>query len=56
MPKRNNVFAEMKNIFSFAYLSAVWLKFGQNSIDIIENSFAMDFALFVTKQLINKQN
>ena len=39
------------------YLSAVWLQFVQNSIDIIiENNFALDFALIVTKQLINKQN
>ena len=33
------------------------LQFGQNSIEIIiENNFAFDFALIVTKQLINKQN
>ena len=47
----------MNFFFSFAYLSAVWLQFVQNSIDIIiENNFALDFALIVTKQLINKQN
>ena len=46
----------MRNIFRFAYLSAVWLQFGQNSIDtIIEINFALDFAVIVTKQLINKQ-
>ena len=43
--------------FRFACLLVVWLQIGQNSIDIIiENNVAMDFALIVTKQLINKQN
>ena len=37
----------MRNIFRFAYLSAVWLQFGQNSIDIIiENNFALDLAFY----------
>ena len=59
MLKRNNIkYLEKSEIFfNFAYLSAVGLQFGQNSIDIIiENNFALDFALIVTKQLINKQN
>ena len=43
--------------FRFAYLSAVWLQFGQNAIEIIkEINFALDFALIVTKQLTNMQN
>ena len=37
--------------FSFAYLSAVWLLFGQDPIEIIVNKiFVLDFALIVTKQ------
>ena len=47
----------MSKIQIYKTLSAVWLQFGQNSIDIlIENNFALDFALIVTKQLTNKQN
>ena len=43
--------------FSFAYLSAVWLQFGQNPIEIIvDEIFVIDFAKIVTKQQINKQN
>ena len=43
--------------FSFAYLSAVWLLFGQNPIEIsVDEIFVLDFAQIVTKQLINKQN
>jgi hypothetical protein len=39
--------------FSFAYLSAVWLLFGQNPIEIIiDNIFVLDFAKILTKQLI----
>ena len=59
MLKRNNIeyLEKWEIFFRFAYLSAVWLQIGQNSIDIIiENNFALDFALIVTKQLIIKQN
>ena len=49
-----NIWRNEKYFFRFAYLSAIWLQFGENSIDIItENNFALDFALIVTKQLID---
>ena len=58
--QRNNIkYLEKREIFlRFAFLSADWLQFGQNSTNInIENNFALDFAFkIVTKQLINKQN
>ena len=56
--KQYLIFGEMRNIFfSFAYLSAVWLLFGQNPIEIIvDKFFLLDFAQIVTKQLIDKQN
>ena len=50
--KRNNIqyLKKLEIIFSFAYLSAVWLLFGQNPIEIIaDNIFVMDFAKIVTK-------
>ena len=49
---------KMINIFfCFAYLSAVWLLFGQNPIEIkLNNIFVLNFAQIVTKQLIDKQN
>ena len=56
--KRNNIlkYLEKWEIFlSFAFLSAVWLLFGQNPIEIIvDKIFVQDFAEIVTKQLINK--
>ena len=52
-----NIWKNEKCFFSFAYLSAVWLLFGQNLIKIIvDNIFVLDFAKIVTKQLINRQN
>ena len=56
--KQYLIFGEMRIFFfSFAYLSAVWLLFGQNPIEIIlDNIFLLDFAQTVTKQLIDKQN
>ena len=57
--KRNNIqYLEKSEIFfSFAYLSAVWLLFGQNPIEIIVvKFFLLDFAQIVTKQLIDNQN
>ena len=57
--KRNNIqyLKKLEIIFSFAYLSAVWLLFGQNPIEIIaDNIFVLDFAKIVTKQMIYKQN
>ena len=55
--KQYLIFGEMRNIFSFAYLSAIWLPFRQNPIEIIiDKIFVLDFAKIVTKQLINKQN
>ena len=58
--KRNNIFNIWRNdkyFFSFAYVSAVWLLFGQNPIEIIvDKIFILYFAKIVTKQLINKQN
>ena len=53
--KQYLIFGEI--LFSFAYLSAVWLLFGQNPIKIIVDTiFVLDFAKIVTKLLINKQN
>ena len=57
--KKNNIkyLEKWEIFFRFAYLSAVWLQFGQNSIEIInEKNCALYFSLIVTKQLINKQN
>ena len=55
--KQYLIFGEMKIFFSFAYLSAVWLPFGQNPIEIIvDKFFLLDFAQIVTKQMIDKQN
>ena len=58
--KRNNIFNIWRNdkyFFSFAYVSAVWLLFGQNPNKIIvDTCFLLDFAQIVTKQLIDKQN
>jgi hypothetical protein len=55
--KQYLIFEEMRMIFSFAYLSAVWLLLGKNPIETIEDKFfLLDFALIVTKQLIHKQN
>ena len=52
-----NIWRNEKYFFSFAYLSAVWLLFGQNPIEIIvDKFFLLDFAQIVTKQLIDKQN
>ena len=31
--KRNNIWRNEKYFFSFAYLSAVWLQFGQNPVE-----------------------
>ena len=43
--------------FSFAYLSAVWLQFGQNPTEkTCLQWFQLDFPQIVTKQLISKQN
>ena len=55
--KRNNI-GEMRNIFFVLLnLSAIWLLFGQNPIEIIADKiFVLDFTKIVTKQLINKQN
>ena len=55
--KRNNIWylGKWEIYFSFAYLSAVWLLFGQNPIEIIlDKIFKPNFAKIVTKQLINK--
>ena len=57
--KRNNIWylKKWEIIFCFAYLSAVWLLFGENAIEIIvDKFFLLDFAQIVTKQLIDKQN
>ena len=57
--KRNNIkyLEKCKIFFSVAYLSAVWLLFGQNPTEIIVGKFILlDFAQIVTKQLIDKQN
>ena len=55
--KQYLIFGEIINIFFFAYLSAVWLLFGYNPIEIIVYKFfLLDFAQIVTKQLIYKQN
>ena len=55
--KQYLIFGEMRNIFSFAYLSAVWLQFGQNVVEkTCLQCFQLDFAQIVTKQLIKKQN
>ena len=57
--KRNNIqhLKKLEIIFSFAYLSAVWLLFGKNPIEIIvDKFFLLDFAEIVTKELIYKQN
>ena len=52
-----NIWRNEKYFFSFAYLSAVWLLFGQNPIEIIRGKiFVLDFAKIVTKELIDKQN
>ena len=56
---RNNIqyLKKQEIFFSFSYLSAVWLLFGQNPIEIIvDKIFVLDFAKIVTKQLIYKQN
>ena len=46
---------ENKNVFSFVYLSAIWLQFGQNSIEIIiDNSFELDFAVIVSNEIADK--
>ena len=43
-------------IFCFAYLSAVWLIFWENPIELIlDKYFLLNFALIFTKQLIGKQ-
>ena len=37
--------------FSFAYLSAVWLQFGQNQVEkTCQQWFQLDFPQIVTKQ------
>ena len=48
--KQYLIFGEMRNIFfSFAYLSAVWLLFGQNPIKIIvDKIFVLDCSKIVT--------
>ena len=56
--KRNNIqYLEKWDIFfSFAYLSAVWLQFGQNPVEkTCLQWFQLDFPQIVTKQLIAKQ-
>ena len=57
--KRTNIryLEKLEKNFSFAYLSGVWLLFGQNPIEIIvDKIFVLDLAKIVSKQLINKQN
>ena len=55
--KQYLIFGEMWKKFSFAYLSAVWLQFGQNPVEkTCLQWFQLDFAQIVTKQLIDKQN
>ena len=57
--KRNNIqyLEKWEIFFSFAYLSAVWLQFGQNPVQkCCLIWFQLDFAQIVTKQLIDKQN
>ena len=47
------LFKELRKDYSFAYLSAVWLLFGENPIEIIiDKLFLLDFAQIVTKQQI----
>ena len=49
-----NIWRNDNFFFSFAYLSAVWLLFGQNRIEIIvDEIFVLDFAQIVTKQQPN---
>ena len=41
----------MRNVFLVLHVSAVWLQFGQNQIEIIVvEIFVLDFAQIVTKQ------
>ena len=56
--KRNNIqyLENLEIFFSFAYLSAVWLQFWQNTVQkSCLQWFQLDFAQIVTKQLIDKQ-
>ena len=47
----------MRNVFLVLHVSAVWLLFGQNPIEImVDKIFVLDFAQIVTKQLVYKQN
>ena len=57
--KRNNIQCLNKGeiIYSFAYLSAVWLLFWGNPIELIVNKyFLLNFDQIFTKQLIDKQS
>ena len=57
--KGNNIqyLEKWEVFFNSAYLSAVWLQFGQNPVEnYCLQWFQLDFAQIVTKQLIDKKN